>query len=76
MKFSMNGFRHQLSCDIAELRDLVKDAINMDLHDKDELVDAMNRAITHSNVINCVYYENNPDFVDMGEIEIDHLEIE
>lgn len=76
MKFSMNGFRHQLSCDIAELRDLVKDAINMDLHDKDELVDAMNRVITHSNVINCVYYENNPDFVDMGEIEIDHLEID
>jgi hypothetical protein len=76
MKFSMNGFRHQLSRDIAELRDLVKDAIKMELHDSEELVDAMNRVITHSNVVNCVYIKDDPDFTDMNEVEIEHLELD
>lgn len=75
MKFSMNGFRRQLSADIAELRELVRDSINMQLHDQDELVDAMNRVITHSNVVNCVYNKDDPDFVDMNELEIDHLDM-
>lgn len=74
MKFSMNGFRRQLSGDIADLRDLVKDAMNMQLHDKEELIDAMNRVITHSNVVNCVYQPDDPDFVDMSDLEIEHLD--
>lgn len=76
MKFSMNGFRHQLSRDIVELRDLVKDAIKMELHDSEDLVDAMNRVITHSNVVNCVYNKDDPDFTDMNEVEIEHLELD
>jgi len=76
VKFSMNGFRRQLSNDVADLRELVKDAMNMQLHDKDELIDAMNRVITHSNVVNCVYQKDDPDFVDMSDLEIDHLEDE
>ena len=38
MKFSMNGFRRQLSADIAELRELVRDSINMQLQDQDDLI--------------------------------------
>ena len=75
MKFSMNGFRRQLSNDIAYLRDLVQDSINMQLHDTQELIDAMNAVITHSNVVNCVFQEGDPDFVDMNTLEIDHIEI-
>ncbi len=76
MKFSMNGFRKQLSADIAELRDLVRDSINMQLHDREDLVEAMNRVITHSNVVNCVYNDNDPDFQDISHIEIDHLDMD
>lgn len=75
MKFSMNGFRRQLSHDVATLRDLVRDSINMELHDDAELVDAMNAVITHSNVVNCVYQEGDDTFIEMGELEIEALDM-
>lgn len=74
VKFSMNGFRRQLSRDVDDLKDLVRDAMNMELHDKEELIDAMNRVITHSNVVNCVFQPGDPDFVDMSDLEIEHLD--
>lgn len=72
----MNGFRQQLSNDISDLRDLVESVIKMEFYDTEELVDAMNRVITHSNVVNCVYSNDDPDFSDMNELEIEHLEID
>ena len=76
MKFSMNGFRQQLSRDTAALRDLVNDVVNGDHHEEVELIEAMNNLITHSNVINCVYQDDDPMFTDMSEVEIEHIESE
>jgi len=74
MKFSMNGFRRQLHTDTKELKSICSDVINDELYDKDELVDLVNKVITHSNVINCVFVKDDPDFVDMGDLELEHLE--
>ncbi len=75
MKFSMNGFRHQLSGDIETLRDIARDVMNGELYDKEDFVEAINQVITHSNVLNCVYQQDDPDFVEMSDLEIDHLEV-
>lgn len=74
MKFSMNGFRRQLSRDIETLRDEVQRVLSDDFVDKDDLRIAMNEVITHSNVVNCVYIENDADFNDMSDLEIEHIE--
>ena len=74
MKFSMNGFRHNLSHDIEELRRLSKLVIRDEYYDKDEFVDAVNRIISHSNVLNCVSDENDPDFNEMSNLEVPVIE--
>jgi hypothetical protein len=75
MKFSMNGFRAQLSRDTESMKDIVQDIINDNFYEKEDLVEAMNEIITHSNIINCVYYSDDPDFTDMSGTEIEHLEL-
>lgn len=74
MRFSMNGFRRQLSSDTKQLRDLVDSAAKGDYFDSEDLVEAMNDLITHSNVINCTFDKNNPDFSDLSDLEIEHIE--
>ena len=74
MKFSMNGFRKNLSGDAATLRDIVESVVNGDYYDNQDLIDAMNQIITHSNVINCVFQKDDPDFSDISHVEIEHLE--
>lgn len=75
MKFSMNGFRRSLNADIQELRDIVESVVSEERdYDPEDLVTAMNNVITHSNVINCVYDKENPDFSEMGDLEIEHIE--
>jgi hypothetical protein len=76
MKFSMNGFRKQLSSDVTALRDIVRAVVDGDHYDKQDLIDAVNNIITHSNVVNCVYHKDDPDFSDISHIEVEHLEIE
>lgn len=75
MKFSMNGFRRQLSGDVQDLRDLIKAVIDDEWYDKDDLVDNINKIITASNVVNCVYQDGDKDFSDISDIEVEHLEI-
>ncbi|WP_417500758.1 hypothetical protein [Marinobacter sp.] len=75
MKFSMNGFRRQLSGDAENLRDIARDVMNEEWFDREDFVEAINQIITHSNVINCVYQNDDPDFVDMSDLEVGHLEI-
>lgn len=74
MKFSMNGFRKGLSWDIQTLRDVVWRAANGKAFDPDELIDAANAVISHSNVINCVYDDNDPEFSDLSHIEVKSIE--
>ena len=74
MKFSMNGFRRQLSNDCRQLKEIALSVISGDLYENDELIDAVNQLITHSNVINCVSIAGEANFSDMSDLEIEHLE--
>lgn len=74
MEFSMNGFRTQLSNDTQALRDTIKNFIDGEFYEYDELITAMNKVIQHSNTINCVYIESDENFVDMSHIDINYLE--
>ena len=75
MQFSMNGFRHQLSNDVKSLRDIVQQMRGDEYFDEEELYEAVNQVITHSNVVNCVYSNDDPLFTDMSSIQVEHLEI-
>ena len=77
MKFSMNGFRRQLSGDCEELKRVVEAVLSEEYHyHKEDLVEAVNNLIRHSNVINCVFIKDDPDFTDMSAIEVEHIELE
>lgn len=76
MKFSMNGFRRQLNGDVQELRYIVNNIINDEWYSKVELAEALNAVIQHSNCLNCVYSANDPDFTDMGDLEVEHIELD
>jgi hypothetical protein len=73
IKVSMNGIRRNLSLDIQNLRDIVKNFLDGEFYERQELVDAMNVVICHSNSLNCIYLDDNPDFKDMGDIEVELL---
>lgn len=75
MKFSMNGFRRNLSRDVNRLREIVECVLNDEYYDKTDLLEEMNQMVTHSNVINCVYEKDDPDFTDMSDLEIKHIEV-
>ncbi|MBL4940930.1 MAG: hypothetical protein JKY81_04630 [Colwellia sp.] len=74
MKFSMNGFRRNFSEDMGLLREIVFAVINDNDYDKEDLVDLLNQVITHSNVINCIYDNENPDFSNMSDTNVKRLE--
>jgi hypothetical protein len=74
MKFSMNGFRRQLSNNVDDLKKITETMLKDEWFDKDSFVDAVNELITNSNVINCVFCDENPDFNEMSDLEVEHLE--
>lgn len=79
MKFSMNGFRKQLSTDIEELKGTIESFLSDDYYLPDlreDLINQFNQIATHSNVINCVFDDSNPDFQDICHIEIELIEPE
>ena len=76
MIFSMNGFRKNLNCDIENLRELIQSVIDDNDFDKEDLVDAMNQVICHSNTLNCVSIEGNKDFSLMEDLHADLLEMD
>lgn len=76
MKVSMNGLRQSLSDDVGELRDIIQAVISDECYDKGDLINAVNQVIRDSNVMNCVYMKDDPDFTDMSEVEVDLLEEE
>lgn len=76
MKVSMNGLRRNLSGDVETLRDLVESVLKGEWYDREDLRNAMNDVIRDSNVLNCVYYKDNPDFTDLGSVEVELLEEE
>lgn len=76
MKFSMNGYRRNNCADIETLRDLVVGVLAGGNVDDEVLAEAMNQVITNANVLNCVFQTDDPDFVEMGDLEVEHIETE
>ncbi|WP_010322994.1 hypothetical protein [Marinobacterium stanieri] len=74
MKFSMNGFRRNLSDEVERLRAHVLDVLTDEHVEKDEITDAMNQIICMSNSLNCVYQKDDPDFTNMRHVEVELLE--
>lgn len=62
MKFSMNGYRRNLSNDIEVLRDIVQEIVRGNYYDNSELIEAMDDVIRLSNAVNCVHYGDDTDF--------------
>ncbi|GAB0151783.1 hypothetical protein [Marinobacterium sp. BA1] len=74
MKLSMNGFRRNLSDEVNRLRNEINSFLNDEHVDKEDLASAMNEVICMINGLNCVYVEGDPDFTDIGHIEVELLE--
>jgi len=70
MKFSMNGFRRNLSNNVQELRDIVEKILSDDFYEDDDLERCMNELICNSNGLNCVYVKDDPEFVEMGHLHV------
>jgi len=73
MQVSMNGLRRNLSSDISELRELVLSVISGEHYDQEDLEEAMNNVIRDSNVLNCVFHNDDKDFTDMSDVEVEHI---
>lgn len=76
MEFSMNGFRRQLSGECGNLRDITRAIVNDGYFDRDDLVECVNNIISHSNVLNCVYQKDDPDFIEMADLEVKHIDLD
>lgn len=76
MNVSMDGFRKGLSGNVQNLRDIVKRVSVDDHYDNEELIEAMNDVIQDSNVLNCIYSENDESFNDLGHVEVEPIETE
>jgi hypothetical protein len=63
-----------LSGDVCSLREIVARMQKGERYEEEELFEAVNQVITHSNVINCVFNKDDPDFSDMSDLEVEHLE--
>ena len=75
MKVSMDGLRSNLSSDIEKLREVAEAILKDEWFDKEDFEDAMNDVITSSNVLNCIYDNDNESFSDMGHVEVERLEV-
>lgn len=75
MKVSMNGLRRSLSNDVETLKELVGKVTGVTRSSKQALVLAMNDVISASNVLNCVYSPDDPDFSDMSDMTIEQIGI-
>lgn len=75
MKVSMNGLRRSLSNDVETLKELVEKVSGGTESSKHALVLAMNDVITASNVLNCVYSPDDPDFSDLSDMTVEQIDI-
>ncbi len=73
---SMNGLRRNLSRDVETLRDLVSAVIEGNYFEREDLTNAMNDVIQDSNVLNCVFSNDDAQFTDMSDLEVKHIETE
>lgn len=75
MKVSMNGLRKSLSGDVKSLRDIVESVVRDDFYENEDLVEALNAVVRDINVLNCVFDKDDPDFIEMADIEVEIIEL-
>ena len=73
MKFSMDGFRKQLNIDLIDLKQKIERVVAGKNFDADDLTESFNTIAQHSNLINCVYNDNDETFSDLSHISIDEI---
>ena len=73
MNFSMDGFRKHLSRDVQDLRDIVEAVVKGESFDNNELIEAMDDVVSQSNIINCVYKQDDPHFSDLSDLQVRHI---
>ncbi|WP_279454094.1 hypothetical protein [Aeromonas veronii] len=73
IQYNMNGWRHQLSDQVTQLRDIAEAILNDDWFDKDEFKDVVGELICMSNSVNCVSVPGGSTFSDMSDVEVAHL---
>lgn len=73
MKFSMNGFRKALNQDLIDLKLKLERVVAGKNFDADELKESFNVIDQHSNVLNCVYDNNDDEFSDLSDLAIEEL---
>lgn len=72
--FSMNSWRHQLSEQVGDLRDLAQAILDNGELDRDELKRIVGDLICSSNHINQVVLEGDHHFSDMSDVLVEHLD--
>ena len=74
MKVSMNGLRRQMTADATKLRNTIECVVNGDYFEREELRGELNDLLCHINVLNCIYMNDDPDFSDMSDVEVEHID--
>lgn len=72
----MKVFRRNLSANVEDLRDIIEKVLSDDFYNSDDLKKAMNGVISSSNFLNCVFQKDDPDFVEMDDLEVKYLDDE
>jgi hypothetical protein len=76
VSFSMNGWRRNLSEEVRSLRDTVKQLLDDEELDRDELKRVVDELICMSNSVNCVSIEGEELFSDMSDVYVPILDEE
>ncbi len=74
--FSMNGWRRNLSDEVRSLRDTVKQLLDEDELDRDELKRVVDEIICMSNSANCLSIPGDELFSDMSDVYVPILDEE
>ncbi|ANQ23195.1 hypothetical protein BA893_16105 [Vibrio natriegens] len=64
----MNGFRRNLHSDLVELKEQVKQVLDDEWFDKEELSMALDKVICASNGLNCVWVDGDEHFTNMEDL--------
>lgn len=77
IKVSLNGLRRNLTESCNELRKTVMDLKDV-ISDGEfyDLAEAVNSVIQDSNILNCVYEPDEPEFADLSRIGTEFIELE
>jgi len=73
VRVSVDGIRMALTESIEELKGHVEDVVDGEFVDNEDLVEALNDVIRHSNLINCIYIKGDDMFNDISHISVEEI---